>query len=194
MVVTLFNFIHARFIHQVTDKTALDKFIVHKILQQMCSIISNNFWHLIAWPVGRRVARITFSFQYKQWLSNYINVINSSLVYITMLPNTIVATQPVNPDVYSGCFHYWRLGCSFGTGRRVSHSDTKMSTLSRKGTTKMPCNRQSQPIEIHHICCTAKELSFSNESFHFNVYTFTKLQRHFLRFGHFFFSSLLISR
>ena len=89
--------------------------------------------------------------------------------------------------------HCWRLGCNLGAGRMASHYDTRRSTWSRRGTTKMPCNRRSQPIGIHHICCTAKKLSLSNESCHFGVHRFTKLQRHFLSFGlFFFFSSLFV--
>ena len=57
---------HDVLIPKVADKTTLDKFTIHEIIRQVCSTISINFGHLIVWPVGRRLARITITFQAKQ--------------------------------------------------------------------------------------------------------------------------------
>jgi hypothetical protein len=58
--------LHGRLIEEgnvsVTDKAALGKSTVHEILRQVCSAISNNFRHLIAWPARRRLAGVTTAF------------------------------------------------------------------------------------------------------------------------------------
>ena len=65
VVVTLFKLMHGSSIPLVADKAALGKSTVHDILRQVCSAISANFGHLIAWPSGRRLARVTTAFQTK---------------------------------------------------------------------------------------------------------------------------------
>ena len=89
MVVTLFKLMHGMSIMLVADKAALGISTVHDILRQVCSAISCNFGHLIAWPTGRRLARVTTIFQAKQWLSNCIGVIDGTHVYIFASPNSI---------------------------------------------------------------------------------------------------------
>ena len=96
VVVTLFKLMHGSAIPLVADKAALGKSTVHGILRQVCVAISNNFGHLIAWPVGRRLARVTTAFQSKQWLPNCIGAIDGTHVYITAPPNSIVAADHRN--------------------------------------------------------------------------------------------------
>ena len=62
VVVTLFKLMHGVSIPLVADKAALGKSTVSEILRQVCTAISVNFGHLIAWPVGRRLARISTAF------------------------------------------------------------------------------------------------------------------------------------
>jgi hypothetical protein len=54
VVVTLF--MHGAAIPLVADKAALGKSTVSEILRQVCAAICINFGHLIAWPIGRRLA------------------------------------------------------------------------------------------------------------------------------------------
>ena len=96
VVVTLFKLMHGVFIPLVADKAALRKFTVHEIIRQVCSAISNNFGHLIAWPMGRRLARITTAFQARQWMPNCINAIDGSHIYIAAPSNTIAAADHRN--------------------------------------------------------------------------------------------------
>lgn len=96
VVVTLFKLIHGVSIPLVADKTALGKSTVHEIIRQVCSGISNNFGHLVAWPVGRRLARITTAFQAKQWISNCIGAIDGSHIYIAAPSNIIAAADHRN--------------------------------------------------------------------------------------------------
>lgn len=56
VVVTLFELMHGVSIPLVADKAALGKSTIHDILRQVCSAISTNFGHLIAWPHNRRLA------------------------------------------------------------------------------------------------------------------------------------------
>ena len=65
VVVTLFKLMHGVSIPLVADKAALGKSTVYGILRQVCSAKSSHFGHLIAWPVGRRLARVTAAFQSK---------------------------------------------------------------------------------------------------------------------------------
>ena len=96
VVVTLFKLMHGVSIPLVADKAAIGKSTVHQILRQVCSAISINFGHLIAWPVGRRLARVTTAFQAKQWFPNCIGAIDGSHVYIQAPPNSIVAADHRN--------------------------------------------------------------------------------------------------
>ena len=96
VVVTLFKLMHGVSIPLVADKAALGKSTVHGILRQVCSAISCNFGHLIAWPTGRRLARVTTAFQAKQWLPNCIGAIDGTHVYISAPPNSIVAADHRN--------------------------------------------------------------------------------------------------
>ena len=96
VVVTLFKLMHGVSIPLVADKAAIGKSTVHQILRQVCSAISNNFGHLIAWPAGRRLARVTSAFQSKQWFPNCIGAIDGSHVYIQAPPNSIVAADHRN--------------------------------------------------------------------------------------------------
>ena len=96
VVVTLFKLMHGVSIPLVADKAALGKSTVHGILRQVCVAISNNFGHLIAWPVGRRLARVTSAFQAKQWMPNCIGAIDGTHVYISAPPNSIVAADHRN--------------------------------------------------------------------------------------------------
>ena len=96
VVVTLFKLMHGVCIPLVADKAALGKSTVHGILRQVCSTITNNFGHLISWPSGRRLARVTTAFQSKQWMPNCIGAIDGSHVYIAAPPNSIVAADHRN--------------------------------------------------------------------------------------------------
>ena len=96
VVVTLFKLMHGVSIPLVADKAALGKSTVHGILRQVCSAISLHFGHLIAWPVGRRLARVTAAFQAKQGMPNCIGAIDGTHVYITAPPNSIVAADHRN--------------------------------------------------------------------------------------------------
>ena len=96
VVVTLFKLMHGVSIPLVADKAAIGKSTVHQILRQVCSAISINFGHLIAWPVGRRLARVTSEFQAKQGFPNCIGAIDGSHVYIQAPPNSIVAADHRN--------------------------------------------------------------------------------------------------
>ena len=96
VVVTLFKLMHGVSIPLVADKAALGKSTVHGILRQVCSAISCNFGHLIAWPTGRRLARVTAAFHSKQWLPNCIGAIDGTHVYISAPPNSIVAADHRN--------------------------------------------------------------------------------------------------
>ena len=96
VVVTLFKLMHGVSIPLVADKAALGKSTVHGILRQVCTAISNNFGHLIAWPAGRRLARVTTAFQAKQWLPNCIGAIDGTHIYISAPPNSIAAADHRN--------------------------------------------------------------------------------------------------
>ena len=96
VVVTLFKLMHGISIPLVADKAAIGKSTVHQILRQVCSAISTNFGHHIAWPAGRRLARVTSGFQTKQWFPNCIGAIDGSHVYIQAPPNSIVAANHRN--------------------------------------------------------------------------------------------------
>lgn len=96
VVVTLFKLMHGVSISLVADKAALGKSTVHEIIRQVCSAISNNFGHLIAWPVGQRLARITTAFQAKQRMPNCIGAIDGSHIYIAAPSNTIAAADHRN--------------------------------------------------------------------------------------------------
>jgi hypothetical protein len=96
VVVALYKLMHGVSIPLVADKAAIGKSTVHQILRQVCSAISINFGHLIAWPVGRRLARVTAAFQSKQWFPNCIGAIDGSHVYIQAPPNSIVAADHRN--------------------------------------------------------------------------------------------------
>ena len=95
-MVTLFNLMHGVSIPLVADKAALGKSTVHGILRQVCSAISNHFGHLIAWPSGHRLMRITSAFQSKQWFPNCIGAIDGSHIYVAAPSNTIVAANHRN--------------------------------------------------------------------------------------------------
>ena len=62
VVVTLFKLMHGVSIPLVADKATLGKSTVSEILRQVCTAINTHFGHLIAWPVGRRLARIVVGF------------------------------------------------------------------------------------------------------------------------------------
>ena len=96
VVVTLFKLMHGVSIPLVADKAALGKATVYGILRQVCSAISSHFGHLIAWPVGRRLARVTSAFQAKQWMPNCIGAIDGTHVYIAAPPNSIAAADHRN--------------------------------------------------------------------------------------------------
>ena len=96
VVVTLFKLMHGVSIPLVADKAAIGKSTVHQILRQVCSAISTNFGHHIAWLAGRRLARVTSGFQTKQWFPNCIGAIDGSHVYIQAPPNSIVAADHRN--------------------------------------------------------------------------------------------------
>jgi hypothetical protein len=92
----MLKLMHGVSITLVADKAALGKSTVHGILRQVCSAISQNFGHLIAWPTGRRLARVTAEFQSKQWMPNCIGAIDGTHIYIAALPNSIVAADHRN--------------------------------------------------------------------------------------------------
>ena len=96
VVVTLFKLMHGATIPLVADRAALGKSTVGEILRQVCSAICNNFGHLIAWPVGRRLARTAAAFESKGWLPNCIGAIDGSHIYISSPSNTIVAADHRN--------------------------------------------------------------------------------------------------
>ena len=96
VVVTLFKLMHGVSITLVADKAAIGKSTVHGILKQVCSAISIHFAHLIAWPTGQRLARITAAFQSKQWMPNCLGAIDGTHVYIAAPPNSIVAADHRN--------------------------------------------------------------------------------------------------
>ena len=96
VVVTLFKLMHGVSIPLVADKAALGKATMYGILRQVCSAISSHFGHLIAWPVGRRLARVTSAFQAKQWMPNCIGAIDGTHVYIAAPPNSIAAADHRN--------------------------------------------------------------------------------------------------
>ena len=96
VVVTLFKLMHGSSIPLVADKAALGKSTVGEIMRQVCSAITQHFGHLIAWPVGRRLARVASAFQAKQWLPNCIGAIDGSHIYIAAPTNTIVAADHRN--------------------------------------------------------------------------------------------------
>ena len=96
VVVMLFKLMHGVSIPLVADKAVLGKSTVHKILRQVCSAISNQFGHLIAWPVGRRLMRVAEGFQAKQRFLNCIGAIDGSHIYVAAPSNTIVAADHRN--------------------------------------------------------------------------------------------------
>ena len=96
MVVTLFKLMHGVPIPLVADRAALGKSTVHEILRQVCTAISNQFGHLIAWPVGRKLMRIAEGFQAKQLFLNCIGAIDGSHIYVAAPTNTIVAADHRN--------------------------------------------------------------------------------------------------
>ena len=96
VVVTHFKLMHGVSIPLVADKAALGKSTVGEILRQVCSAISNHFGHLIAWPVGWRLARVTTAFQSKQQFPNCIGAIDGSYIYISSPSSTIVAADHRN--------------------------------------------------------------------------------------------------
>ena len=96
VIVTLFKLMHGVSIPLVADKAALGKSTVGEILRQVCVAISTYFGHLIAWPVGCRLARVAAGFQSKQCLPNCISAIDGSHVYIAAPSNTIVAADHRN--------------------------------------------------------------------------------------------------
>ena len=96
VVVTLFKLMHGVSIPLVADRAALGKSTVSEILRQVCTAISHNFGHLIAWPTGRRLGRVARAFQAKQWFPNCIGAIDGSHIYIASPTNTIVAADHRN--------------------------------------------------------------------------------------------------
>ena len=96
VVVTLFKLMYGASIPLVADKAALGKSTVSEILRQVCLAISTHFGHLIAWPVGRRLARTATAFQAKQGLPTYIGAIDGSHIYIASPSNIIVAADHRN--------------------------------------------------------------------------------------------------
>ena len=96
IVVTLYKLMHGASIPLVADKAALGKSTIGEILRQVCSAISINFGHLIAWPVGRRLPRVAAGFHSKQGLPNCIGAIDGSHIYIAAPSNTIVASDHRN--------------------------------------------------------------------------------------------------
>ena len=96
VVVTLFKLMHGVVIPLVADKAALGKSTVGEILRLVCGAICDNFGHLVAWPVGRRLSRIAAGFQSKQRLPNCIGAIDGSHIYIVSPSNTIVAADHRN--------------------------------------------------------------------------------------------------
>ena len=100
VVVTLFKLMHGASIPLVADRAALGKSTVHEILRQVCTAISNQFGHLIAWPVGRRLMRTAEGFQVKQGFPNCIGAIDGSHIYVAAPSNTIVAADHRNRNKY----------------------------------------------------------------------------------------------
>ena len=96
VVVTLFKLMHGVPIPLVADRAALGKSTVHEILRQVCTAISSQFGHLIAWPVRRRLVRIADDFQAKQGFPNCIGAIDGSHIYVAAPSNTIVAADHRN--------------------------------------------------------------------------------------------------
>ena len=96
IVVTLFKLMHGVCIPLVADMATLGKSTVHEILRQVCSAISKQFGHLIAWLVGWRLVRTAEGFQSKQWFPNYIGAIDGSHIYVSAPSNTIVAADHRN--------------------------------------------------------------------------------------------------
>jgi hypothetical protein len=96
IVVTLFKLMHGVSIPLVADKAALGKSTVHDILRLVCGAISNQFIHLVAWPIGRRLMRVASAYQAKQWFPNCIGAIDGSHIYIAAPSNTIVAADHRN--------------------------------------------------------------------------------------------------
>ena len=96
VVVTLFKLMHGVPIPLVADRAALGKSTVHEILRQVCSAISLQFGHLIAWPTGRRLVRTAAGFQSKQLFPNCIGAIDGSHIYVAAPSNTIVAADHRN--------------------------------------------------------------------------------------------------
>ena len=96
VVVTIFKLMHGVSIPLVANKAALGKSIVSDILRKVCTAITNNFGHLIAWHVGRRLARVTAGFQSKQWFPNCSGAIDGLHIYIASPSNTIVAADHRN--------------------------------------------------------------------------------------------------
>ena len=96
VVVTLFKLMHGVSIPLVADKAALGKSTVSEILRQVCTAINTHFGHLIAWPVGRRLARTATAFQSKQGLPNCIGAIDGSHIYIASPSNSVVAADHRN--------------------------------------------------------------------------------------------------
>ena len=96
VVITLFKLMHGISIPLVADKAALSKSTVHEILRQICSAISTQFGHLIAWPSDRRLMRTTEGFQSKQRFPNSIGAIDGLHIYVAAPTNTIVATDHRN--------------------------------------------------------------------------------------------------
>ena len=96
IVVTLFKLMHGVSVPLVADKAALGKSTVHDILRQVCTTISEQFGHLIAWPTGQRLVRIATAFKAKQWFPNCIGAIDGSHIYIAAPTNTIVAADHRN--------------------------------------------------------------------------------------------------
>jgi hypothetical protein len=96
VVVTLFKLMHGVSIPLVADRAALGKSTVSDILRQVCTAISHNFGHLIAWPTGRRLVRVATAFHAKQRFPNCIGAIDGSHIYIASPTNTIVAADHRN--------------------------------------------------------------------------------------------------
>ena len=96
LVVTLYKLMHGVAIPLVADKAALGKSTVGEILRQVCSALSANFGHLVAWPVGRRLVKVATAFQSKQGLPNCIGAIDGSHIYIAAPSNTVVAADHRN--------------------------------------------------------------------------------------------------
>ena len=90
---------HDVLIPKVVNKTTPDKSTILEIIWQVCSAMNINFGHLIVWPVGRRLVRITITFQAKQWMPNCNGAIDRSHIYITAPSNNISATDHRNRHI-----------------------------------------------------------------------------------------------